>query len=55
MNSIWTGDQSGNLTRTLIDAEQMASLIRLSLKRNLTREEWSQYIGDNVPYVKFKP
>lgn len=52
--SIWTGDQNGNLTRTLIDVHQMAQEIRKSLKRNMTREEWAKYVGKNIPYVEFK-
>jgi len=53
-SNIWTGDQRGNLTRTIINVPQMASQIRSSLKRNMTREEWEQYVGKSIPYVKFK-
>ena len=54
MNNIWTGDQRGKLTRTIINVPRMASLVKASLKRNMTREEWNQYVGKNIPYVKFK-
>jgi hypothetical protein len=51
---MWTGDQNGNLTRTLLDVQQMGSQIKQQLKRNLSREEWSQYVGENIPYETFK-
>lgn len=50
---IWTGDQNGNLTETLIDVAEMAKRVKASLKRNLTQEEWNYYIGKNIPYEKF--
>lgn len=54
MRYIWTADQNGNLTETLIDPYIMAEKIHDKLKRNLTREEWDYYIGHNVPYEKLK-
>ena len=53
-NHIWTGDQSGNLTRTLINVNMMGRQLKQSLKRNLTPEEWKYYVGENIPYEKFK-
>ena len=50
---IWTGDQNGNLTETLIDIPDMAARLKAKIKRNLTREEWNYYIGNNVPYETF--
>jgi len=50
---IWTGDQNGNLTETLIDIPDMASRLKSKIKRNLTREEWNYYIGKNIPYETF--
>ena len=53
-DNIWTGDQRGNLTRTIINVPLMAGQIKSSLKRNMTREDWEQYVGKSIPYVKFK-
>lgn len=50
---IWTGDQNGNLTETLIDIPDMANRLKNSLKRNLTRDEWNYYIGRSIPYETF--
>lgn len=50
---IWTGDQNGNLTKTMIDISEMAKRVKANLKRNLTREEWNYYIGKNIPYEEF--
>ena len=50
---IWTGDQNGNLTETLIDITDMATILKSKIKRNLTREEWNYYIGRNIPYEAF--
>lgn len=47
---IWTGDQKGDLTQALISVPTMIKRLQRQLKRNLTREEWQYYIGDNVPY-----
>lgn len=50
---LWTGDQMGNLTRTLISAPKMAEVAKSQLTRNFTSDEWSYYIGDNIPYESF--
>lgn len=52
--NIWTGDQNGNLTRTLISIPKMARRLKMSLTRDFTREEWAYYVGENVPYETFK-
>lgn len=52
--NIWTGDQHGNLTETLVDIPEMAKRLKASLKRDLTREEWNYYIGRSIPYETFK-
>lgn len=51
--NIWTGDQNGNLTETMIDVTDMANKVKARLKRNLTRDEWNYYIGKNIPYETF--
>ena len=54
MKYIWTGDQNGNLTETLIDAHLMAEIVHDKLKRELTQEEWQYYLGRNIPYERLK-
>ena len=50
---IWTGDQNGNLTETLIDIPEMVERLKTKIKRNLTRDEWNYYIGRNIPYETY--
>lgn len=50
---MWTGDQKGNLTQTIISVPLMATKIKNSLTRNFTRDEWNEYIGANIPYETF--
>lgn len=52
-NYLWTGDQNGYLTRTLITVSEMAKYIKESLTRDFTQEEWAYYIGNNIPYESF--
>lgn len=52
-NYIWTGDQYGTLTESLISIPVMVSRIKKQLKRDLTQEEWNYYIGNNVPRESF--
>ena len=53
-NYIWTGDQNGNLTETLVDPHIMATRVRDRLKREFTQEEWNYYVGKEIPYRKMK-
>ena len=50
---MWTGDQRGNLTQTIISVPLMVNKIKESLTRNFTREEWNYYIGASIPYESF--
>jgi len=52
-HNIWCGDQKGNLTDEFINVNLMVERLKGKLKRNLTREEWNYYIGQNVPYETF--
>jgi len=52
--NIWTGDQKGNLTKGLISLPVMVERLRKKITRNMTQEEWSYYIGKNVPYEEIK-
>lgn len=51
--NIWCGDQNGNLTEEFINVDLMVKRIKGNLKRNLTKEEWDYYIGQNIPYERF--
>ncbi len=53
-NFIWTGDQKGSVNQTMISVDLMAEKVHNNLKRDFTAEEWSYYIGNNVPYESFK-
>jgi hypothetical protein len=50
---IWTGDQYGNMTKTMIDITQMAQEVKAGINRNLTRNEWDYYVGHDIPYEQF--
>ena len=54
MRYIWTADQNGNLTETLIDPYIMAEKIHDDLKREFTPEEWDYYVGKEIPYRKLR-
>ena len=47
---MWTGDQRGNLTQTIVSVPLMVSKIKESLTREFTREEWNYYVGSSIPY-----
>ncbi len=50
---VWTGDQNGNLTETLLSIDEMEKLIRKNLNRDLTHDEWNYFIGKDIPYESF--
>ena len=51
--NIWTADQNGRLTEAFISVPLMVVKLKSLLKRNLTKEEWNYYIGQNIPYEPF--
>lgn len=53
-NTIWTGDESGAVSRIMISPDEMAALIQSKLKRDFTDDEWSYYVGRNVPRIRLK-
>ena len=53
-NTVWTGDESGAVSRIMISPDEMAALIQSKLKRDFTDDEWSYYIGRNVPRIRLK-
>lgn len=52
-HNLWCGDQKGTLTEAFISVPLMTSKLQKQLKRNLTHDEWSYYIGRNIPYEAF--
>lgn len=52
-NSVWTGDQRGNITEATISVPLMKERLQKKIKRDFTSDEWSYFIGQNVPYEPF--
>lgn len=52
-NSVWTGDQRGNITEATISVPLMKERLQKKIKRNFTSDEWNYFIGQNVPYEPF--
>lgn len=50
---LWTGDENGNLYQLAVSPDSMAVYIRKNLPRNFTREEWTYYIGDRIPFETY--
>lgn len=50
---IFMGDEQGGLYRIPVSPGHMADAIRNQLSRDLTREEWSYYIGSQIPYESY--
>ncbi len=51
--SVWFGDQYGNVIEALLNVKQMKDVIEAELKKSHTdfnRDEWNYYIGKNEPY-----
>lgn len=48
-NTIWTGDESGAVSRVMTSPDEMAALVRKKLKRDFTDDEWIYFVGKNVP------
>ena len=48
---IVTGNANGELVVNPISVEEMKNALKLSLKRDLTKDEWDKYIGKTIPYT----
>ena len=53
-NNLLAGDETGAVSRIMISPNEMASLIQSKLKRDFTEDEWSYYVGRNVPRKRMK-
>lgn len=47
---LWSGDNNGNLTETLVSVDVMVNRLKAHL---LTEEQWDNYIGKNASYKMF--
>ena len=47
-NSIWIGDESGNVHRILYSPDDMVKLVKRNLKRDFTDDEWTYYLGKDI-------
>ena len=50
---IWTGDESGSLSRIVISPFDMANKIKDNLKRDFTQDEWHYYVGSTIPFESY--
>ena len=53
-NDILVGTSSGQIQQMNVMVDDMASKVKAKIARSLTQDEWNQYIGVNVPYLKIK-
>ena len=51
---IWSGEQNGTVSEFLISLPKIAQLLRQTVKRDFTKEEWEYYVGKGIPYRKLK-
>ena len=47
---LWLGGGDGTIRTVMIQADKLAERLKQQMKRNLTRSEWNEYIGEDVPY-----
>jgi hypothetical protein len=52
--SVWIGTSAGNVMLLNSSADDMAKRLQRGLKRNLTQQEWTRYVGVSIPYMTFK-
>lgn len=50
----WIGASNGFVQHMSVSADGMADRLLRQLKRNFTIEEWNEFLGVTIPYVKFK-
>ncbi len=50
-----SGGDDGTVRLWIVQAGVLAELLRQRIERNLTREEWTQFIGDEIEYECVKP
>ena len=52
--TVWIGTSAGNVLLLNSSADDMAQQLHKKLKRNLTQQEWTRYVGVSIPYMTFK-
>ena len=53
--TLFAGDEGGNLYRMCVSPDRMAAAIHKKLTRSFTPAEWRYYMGTQIPYEKFTP
>ena len=53
-NEIIAGGSNGQIMRLNVSVPDMSAKVKNTLTRNLTREEWRDYIGQSIPYQAFQ-
>lgn len=55
-NKLLSGSrQETRLRAWTMDTNELASMICNEVTRNMTREEWNQYVGEDIPYMESCP
>ena len=52
--SVWIGTSNGSVVLMNTSADDMAQQLYRRMKRNLTQQEWTRYVGVAIPYMKLK-
>lgn len=50
----WIGVSNGLVLRMSVSADDMAARLLKQLKRNFSTDEWNEFLGVTIPYIKFK-
>lgn len=53
--ALLAGDGNGDFYRMSVSPDSMAGRIRSRLSRNFTPEEWTYYMGNQIPYETYVP
>ena len=51
--TLWLGCGDGSITALFISPKKMLARLKNRKKRDLTIQEWKEYVGDDVPYISF--
>lgn len=52
--TVWIGTSAGSVQLLNSSADEMARQLKRKIKRNLTQQEWTRYVGASIPYMTFK-
>ncbi|MCF0160040.1 MAG: hypothetical protein HUJ99_04565 [Bacteroidaceae bacterium] len=51
--TLWLGCGDGTLVGILINPTQLVDRLKQQMTRELTQQEWKEYVGEDVPYMYF--